>query len=229
MKPDIVISWPTHLDYPLWREFIHENRNCFEKVIVILTQMNAGHDYRPWLQGALDKDGVISVTNDIVEGKDDWRNIAVNKGLSLSNAEWVWFTEQDFLPSKNLWEELQNAPVSDIYYASQDGRMHPCCIFIKRDVLNKTSRDFSANPPSHDHFGQLQKDLMNWDPPLVASVINPKLYTHMNGLSQNMYLLQIGQEPNYEPDKFKEYCQKCLQITLPIHPEVEALMENYLK
>lgn len=231
MKPDLLCVWPIHLDYPLYRKFLHDNRERFAKVIVVFTQMNTGKDYSEWVRQELNKDGVISIYNDeVLSG--DWRNVAVRKGLSYSDAEWVFFTEEDFIPDPNFWGEFEIAMQTksiDVIGVKQDTRLHPCCIFIKRSVLDKTSKDFSAHPPEHDHFGQIQKDLMNFDPPLTAFTINPKLYTHMNGLSQNLYLLMVGEQPNYEPEKFRKYCQKCLQLDLPIQPDIKKLMEDYIK
>lgn len=230
IKPDLLCVWPTHLDYPLYRKFLHDNRDRFAKVIVVFTQMNTGKDYSEWVRQELNKDGIISTYNDeVLSG--DWRNVAVRKGLSYSDAEWVFFTEEDFLPGPNFWSEfdlVMQTKSIDVMGAYQDMRLHPCCIFIKREVLDKTSKDFSAHPPEHDHFGQIQKDLMNFDPPLTAFTINPKLYTHMNGLSQNLYLLMVGEQPNYEPEKFRKYCQKCLQLDLPIEPHIKELMEDYV-
>lgn len=228
MKPDILVAWPVHLDYPLFRKFIHDNRDRFSKVIVIFTQMNAGKDYRTWLQEEFNKDGIISITNDIVEAKDDWRNLAVNRGLSYSDAEWIWFTEQDFFPQEGFWDVVETLSKStDVLGYFQENRLHPCCIFIKRDCLGKTNHNFGVVKDKLDHFGQIQKDLDENKVPI--GIISSYYGQHLNGLSQNMYLLQCGEQPNYEPEKFKEYCRKCLQIDLPIQPEVKKIMEDYIK
>lgn len=228
IRPDLIISWPEHLDYPLWREFIHNNRDRFNKVIVILTQMNTGKDYRPWLQEQFNKDGIISITNDQVFADQDWRNIAVNRGLSLSDAEWVFFTEPDFFPLPGFWSVAE----SFMYHyraagVKQDTRLHPCSLFLKRSLLDELDKNFGVTRDQLDHFGLIQKQLEEKDE--KVGIIPPEYWQHYNGLSQNMYLLQTKEQPNYEPEKFKEYCRKCLQIDLPIHPEIKVLMEEYTK
>ena len=50
MKPDLIESWPQHLDYPLHRKFIKENRDRFAKVIIVFTAMNAQGDYREFVK-----------------------------------------------------------------------------------------------------------------------------------------------------------------------------------
>jgi hypothetical protein len=228
IRPDLIVAWPSHLDYPLWREFIHNNRDRFAKVIVILTQMNTGNDYRPWLQEQLNKDGIISITNDQVLASEDWRNVAVNKGLGLSDAEWVWFTEPDFFPQVGFWNVIYAFMWQ--YRAAgvkQDQRLHPCSLFLKRSLLNELDKNFGVTKDRLDHFGLIQEQLE--EKKEYVAIIMSDYWTHLNGLSQNMFLLQIGEQPNYEPEKFKEYCQKSLQISLPIHPEIKKLMEEYIK
>jgi len=41
-------------------------------------------------------------------------------------------------------------------------------------------------------------------------------------------MLQIGLEPNYQPERFKEYCKQCLLLD-DLHPAFEKLFKEYLK
>ena len=232
IKPNLIEVWPMHLDYPLHRQFLHDNRKKFSKVIVAFTNMNTGVDYRDWLSQEMNRDGIITISVRGAAGNEDWRNVAIQEALAYSDAEWVWFTEQDFFPEPNMWNELQETlemyPIVDVIGVRQDTRLHPCCLFIKRTILNDTSRDFSANPPSHDHFGQIEKDLWNHIPPVFMKIINPKLYRHMNGLSQNMWMMMQGQMPNYEPEKFLQYCKDCLKSDITIQPEIRKHLQDYV-
>ncbi len=226
MNIDVIVSWPIHLDFPLWRQFIHENRSRFNKVIVVFTQMNTGRDYRPFLREQLSKEGVSIIDNDEVEGSQDWRNVAVRKALGVSDAEWIWFTEQDFFPQKDFWDKVAYYSFhTDAFGYYQDTRLHPCCIFIRRNRLDQTTKDFSANPPGYDHFGKLQLDL---EKGLPIGKIDKEYGHHYNGLSQNIWLLMNGLEPNYNPPEFKEYCRKCLALDIPIEPNMKALFEKYV-
>lgn len=218
---DVIVSWPQHIDYPLWRRFLNFNRKRFNKVIIVFTQMNMGKDYRDYIKQQLSN--VTFIDNDEVSG--DWRNIAVNKGLKYSTSEWVWFTEQDFYPRtvffKQMEEKMKDNQVVGVL---QETRLHPCSLLIKREILDKTSKDFSASPPEYDHFGKIQQDLLKLG--AKVTTIDPEYWYHMNGLSQNIYLLQTGKEPNYQPQEFKTYCETCLNE--PNHPDFYQLFTNYL-
>lgn len=242
-KPDLIECFPEHLDFPLHRKFLMENRHRFSKVIIVFTQMNAGTgDYRKFVRTQLMDYDITFLNNDYV-GDKDWRDVAVNKALKSSDNEWVWFTEQDFTPEQFFWSSVEYLLCfgGDFIGVMQDERMHPCCLFVKRSVIDKTSKDFSANPPSHDHFGQFTKDLtalrapghilpsyVAWESEEQRGKENGDAWTHLNGLSQNLYLLQKGEEPNYRPEDFKKYCQDTLAsgIAIPVH--LEVLMKQYI-
>lgn len=226
MSPDLICAWPIHVDFPLFRQFIHNNRDHFSKIIVVFTNMNAGKDYRDWLRGELDKDHVLTINNDVVTASDDWRNLAVNRGLSYSDNEWVYFTEQDFLPYVDafFWDIVEGtAPHYSVFGYFQEDRLHPCCIFATRKAINETSRNFGVVKDTSDHFSIFQQEITSPIGHLPHAIAE-----HYNGLSQNMYLLQIGEQPNYQPERFREYIQKCLRIELPIHPEIRLQLEKYV-
>lgn len=225
MKPDIIISWPRHVDYPLWRQFIRDNRNRLSKVIIVFTNMNTDGDYRQFVQDAMARDDIIAVDNGPVLADQDWRSVAVNKALQYSDNEWVWFTEQDFSIKEGFWEEIErNVNMHyDAFGACIGTRLHPCCIFAKRKLIDSTSKNFGVIPDKSDHFGIFQSEITNY------THIDPKTYGHMNGLSQNMWMLQHGEEPNYEPGNFKDYLRECLECTVPIDPKFITMAEEYLK
>lgn len=224
---DLIISWPLHLDYPLFRKMIKENRNFFNKVIVVFTDMNVRDpNYKTYVQQAMTEDKITFMDCLPTEANEDWRNKAVNMALSISNSEWIYFTEQDFLPVPEFWREIGGLMArTDVFGRFQKERLHPCCLFIKRELLNKTSKDFSANgDKEYDHFGLIQKWLDKQD--IIIGVIREKLGHHMNGLSQNLHLLQTGSEPNHAPPEFKQYVKDCLKEDLP--PDMKTLFLFYL-
>ncbi len=230
MKPDLIVAHPLHLDYPLFRHQIRKYRNRFEKVIIVFTQMNAGHDYSGFVKDSMNEDHVTFINSFRVDGNEDWRDVAVKKALNFSESSWIFFTEQDFFMKKDFWKEVDEAFSynSDVIYANQDGRMHPCCIFIKRGVLEKTSKNFGVVRDISDHFGLLQKEIREAEPPFMVFTIQPKAYKHLNALSQNMYMLQTGQKPNYQEGEFKKYLSKCLKLSIPLHPDFVELASHYL-
>lgn len=215
MLPDLIISWPRNCDYPLWRKFLAENRWLFDNIVIVFTETNQGDDYRGFLQMVLSQIPIITVINspDPKPG-EDWRDVAVNFALKNidSPADWVFFTEQDFfITTDRFWDEVLTAEKEGFeVIATLEGanRMHPSCIFIKRDVLSKTKQFFGVVPGVCDHFGQLQIDLETLNVPIHIIRRN---FKHMAGLSQNMRLAYDNQIPNHQLDEFCKYLDNCLQ------------------
>lgn len=228
IKPDIIIAWPRNCDYPLWRQFIHDNRERFNVIVVVFTETHSGADYRQFVREAMAKDWILFAENPIVHG-EDWRNVAVNHALIQSyNAPWVWFTEQDFLPEPGFWETVENYESQGIKAigVKQGDRLHPCSLFLHRDVISKLDMNVSANPPHYDHFGFIQKQLEDTNTPI--GIVPENYWQHMNGLSHNMRLVEEGGAPNYYPEVFNAYAKKCLEVTVPQHEGFRALLQAYL-
>lgn len=223
-KPDVIICHPFHLDYPLWRKFIHENRARFKKVIIVFTDMNVRDlDYRGFVQNAMAKDDVIFLDCLPAKANEDWRSKAVNMALTVSDAGWVWFTEQDFTPLEGFWDAIyqrEDISVDDVMAIKEGDRIHPACLFVKRKLIDETSKDFGVTPDEADHFYKFVRELG------FMYIIPQEFWAHMNGLSQNMWMLQQGIDPNYKPKEFKEYCKKCLKVD-PIHPDFFELFSWY--
>lgn len=208
--PDVIVSWPRNCDYPLWRQFIHENRSRFNEVIIAFTETNYGPDHREFVRKAMFKDYVHFVEPRPLRPGEDWRNAAINDALLHSyNAEWIWFTEQDFIVHYDFWEEIERAyhnnSVLGVY---QGDRLHPCSIFIRRKTLNETSKDFGIIPGIGDHFAKLQNELGALGSPIYSI---KKGYQHLNGLSHNMTLLERGEAPNYKPEEFEKWLTQCFR------------------
>lgn len=225
IKPDALYAHPSHTMYPLWMKFIHENREKFSKVIVVFTNMNTEWDYRNFIRDAMKNDNITFLECEKVAGEDDWRNIAVNTGLKYSDNEWVFFSEEDFFPLPGFWECVDSfTSHGNMCGAFQEGRLHPCCIFVPRRLIERTSKNFGVVRDQHDHFWVFQSELDTG-----IGLIPDHFYKHMNGLSQNMWMLQNGEEPNFRPDEFRQYCKDCLESGAPIHQTIEQLFKVYTK
>ena len=210
IRPDLICVWPDTVDFPLFSKFLNEERDRFEKVIIVFSETN-------W--GKLTVSKVMGDINDALflpplptPPGEDWRNFAVNRALKHSFAQWIWFTEQDFTPKDGFFESVQKLEAErkpDAMGILEETRLHPCSLFIKRSVLEKTTKDFSANPEKgYDHFGKLWIDLEALPSKVRVGLLDPSLYTHMAGLTHNLHLLMQEKVPNYKPDEFYEYLQK---------------------
>ncbi|MBU1110795.1 hypothetical protein KKB83_04210 [Patescibacteria group bacterium] len=225
--PDIVISWPRNCDYPMWRKFIRENRNRFKDVIIVITETNQGYDYSDFIKEEMGGYCTVVKSPPVLSGQD-WRNISTNFGLTLCSSEWVWFTEQDFYPNEEFWEYISQITMDlnnvNVIGAYQGDRLHPCCIFAKRAVVDKTRRDFSITPGVADHFYKFQQDIKN----ISVIRISAGLYEHLNGLSSNFSLIANGGVPNYEVDRFDKYIADSLNSKETLHPNFIKVCQEYL-
>lgn len=224
-KPDLIVCWPIHLDYPLFRQMIKFNRPKFNKVIVVLTNMNTGKNYADFIRDSMKADKVTILDCPTVSGEEDWRNVATNKALRFVKSEWVFFTEQDFTIKDGFWDFVQEQ-MKEVDYlgALIEGRVHPCCILITTKLLRQTSCDFSVIKDVSDHFSRLQNELSGKPFCSIPSIY----WSHMGGLSQNMHMLINGQNDFYMPDDFKKYVRDCMGVYVPLHEDFLNLFNEYL-
>lgn len=225
MISDIVVTWPRNCDYPLWRQFVRDNRTRFNEIIIAFMDPHSQFDYGDFVKQSMHQDYVHFLDAPTPRaGVDDWRDLAVNASLLHSyNAEWVFFTEQDFYPNDGFWGEIQRLENDgcDVIAAYQGERMHPCCIFVKRSALNATRKMFGIVPDKTDHFYLFQKDLENAG--VKIGKLPPELYYHYNGLSHNLRLISEGGDPNYQVDDFVDWLKKSIAVTVPKNPFFEQL------
>ena len=231
IKPDVIVCWPRNCDYPLWRQFIHDNRDRFNLIIIVFTETHQGLDYRQFVREAMQSDYVLFIEADQPRGKDeDWRNLAINQALLQSyNAPWIWFTEQDFFIKDDFWECWNNLQTLGCeVMATYDGtRMHPCNILIKREALmNRSRRNFGIVPDISDHFSIFQKSLEENN--VMIGIMPSDTYEHLNGLSHNLTLIYNGQEPVWAVERFKEYLRSSLEVSVPQDSRYISLVSAYL-
>lgn len=225
MKPDVIVTWPRNCDYPLWREYIRDNRSRFNEIVIVFMETNQGDDYRDFVRKAMFYDRALCVeTPPNYEG--DWRNAAVNAGLQHSlHSEWVWFTEQDFFPGPEFWNKVEECSTKHDYIGIKEGdRLHPACLFMKRALLNETRKDFSIVPGKLDHFGLIAEDLLTKN----GAILSPDYYIHMAGLSHNLSLIARSEAPNHNIEQFKEYCKACLKLSVDMPVSFEVTLRTYL-
>lgn len=227
MKLDVIVAWPKNNDYPLWRLFLSENKEVFNKVYVVFTEAPQGDDYSEFVTSELSKiDNVVVLNSPPLKPGQDWRDVAVKEAFKHSRADWVWFTEQDFEAKGGFFKEVEKM-VNDGYQvmaAYQQTRIHPCSIFIKRDLLIKLTLDFGIVPNKLDHFGLIQKQIEEMG--VDVGKINPNNYYHYNGLSHNFNLLNMDQEVVYEPVVFARYLAACLEAPVVLHPKFTELAKK---
>lgn len=229
---DVIVTWPIHCDYPLWRQYIRDNRSRFNEVIIVFTQTNRKEDYREFIREAMFEDHVVCIDPPAVRPEEDWRNNAVHAGLlHSSNSEWILFTEQDFYTHDSFWDDVQRFESWDAICIKQGERIHPCFLLMRRTALNRTRKQFGIVKDKLDHFGLIQEDIHTGENHITCVSMNilnltDVAFIHMNGLSHNMTLLMDGQTPNFEIERFRVYLKKCLEVQVPIHPDFIACVNH---
>jgi hypothetical protein len=231
---DVIVSWPNSMDYPLWREFIVRHKSLFNRIFIVFTETNTGIDYTDFVKSALDYPEFCFIYPEPIKAGEDWRDKAVNRALDESTANWVWFTEQDCLPiSPSFWPivALGMARFDALGY-KEGQRMHPSNLWVKREFINKTPRDFSIKPNELDHFGKFYFSLRFSGAKIhtfkyQGGTDNHDTFFHMNGLSHNLSLIQRGEPPVYKEDQFSDYVRMSLEIE-PLDPRYKEMCEKYL-
>lgn len=173
---------------------------------------NNGPNFAQFVKDSMFQDYVHFVDEVNPKPGEDWRNLAINNALIHSyNAEWIWFTEQDFVIKDGFWDNVEKheSDGCEVIAVYQESRMHPCCIFIKRSSLNRTRKNFGIVPNKSDHFSMIQEDIETLG--IKVGKIDKSTYKHYNGLSQNWYLSYTTLDPNYQIDEFVDWLKQCLK------------------
>lgn len=229
VKPDIIVTQPYSIDYPLWRAFIQDNRDLFDKVILGYYQDWRKFNFKDFIMQAMPD--AVHVDCGVVPGNKDWRDWCVNAALKESKSDWVLFLETDFIASSGFYRDVFTI-VNDydvVGYSDKERttswqgntgdwsstvRLHPAYILVSRSLIDQTSKDFGAHPDKdRDHFGVFTEELYHLKPRFYD--LNKRSdWKHYAGLYSNYMLVQAGNKPNYKPEEFKQYVK--LAMNAPV-------------
>lgn len=157
IKPDVIIVWPSGVDYPLCRWQLQAYKPFFNKTI-IATYTHGNPDFRPFLKQVMKQTIFVDAGFD----SDTWRERMTLLALGESKAEWVLFTEQDFIWKDDhfFYKVLEAAKTHDVVGIRQGERLHPSFLLVKRKILDRTKKDFSVNGDGKDHFWNVSQELL---------------------------------------------------------------------
>lgn len=219
-KITAIYIWPNNCDYPHVRAFLQ--RQKLLGVYVVITQSNGIYDRTKFITEQLQKYATVVKAQ---SSQLDWRHAATMQALQATKSDYVLFIEQDFnLTIYNDWHKVQQfsdsgGSVLSVY----DGtRLHPCFLLVRRSILDALQQaghlDFSANPPEHDHFGDVQKRLEARYKITTLDDLGIQ-YSHMAGLSHNLTLWQTGRTVTYKPRQFYDYLRSTKKLNVPLMPD----------
>lgn len=233
MLCDVIVCWPRNCDYPLYRAWIKDNLQYFDRFMIVFTETHHGEDYREFVvEDLAGYNNINFFHNPPIKADEDWRDIAVNYALQESNNPKVWFMEQDliitdkgFLP----WALKQLDEYDVVGYKDGSTRLHPSNLFVKRKAIYSTSHYFGIIPDKLDHFANFYQQLKRVPQIKILELQYPSVsFYHMNGLSHNMSLLERRETITYQPQEFQGYLALCLQEP-NLHPTFKEIAEAGIK
>lgn len=163
---DVISQICIYNDYPIFRQLLTKYRNKFNKIILYASRHHGVIDEEEFMRRTFPETWVSTEIDWTTPGID-WRQVETEPLLEKSEAEWILFMEQDFFCDDwdKLWRDVEEAmKTSDMigwWNPSRFPYIHPCFLLIKREVLDKTNKDFRAHPEivGSDHFAQITRDV----------------------------------------------------------------------
>jgi hypothetical protein len=207
VKPDTILSWPYHIDYPLFRYNLNRWRDYFDKVFISFTQQTMPEPhFADFLQNTMKNVRFIHAPNKY----PDWRNNAIRDVLdNFCTSDYVLFLEQDFLirDGNKFFDTVGTALFNYDFVIYKEGeRIHPSFSLVKRSLIEQTKKDFSVHP-TIDHFGFFFQELM----PLGKSIelrelglIDKEDFYHLAGVTHNYYNF-LHDQPLYKEKEWLAY------------------------
>lgn len=165
MNIDLISQVCIFTDFPIWKATITKYRDKFNKVILYPSRHHGVIDLEEFWKKVFPETWAEPV--EIDWSREDWRQAEVTPCLTYSNSEWIWFTEADFFVKdwdkffSDIEGSMQRAEMIGWWNETQFPYIHPCCLFIKRELLEKTNKDFTPHPeiPGADHFSMITRDV----------------------------------------------------------------------
>jgi hypothetical protein len=193
MNIDLITIWPRDHDYPPFRKNLQRLEPYYNRAIIVLNGQHGQPDYGTWLANNTNPKKTIIRTSRQHHGNEDWRNVAIQEGLEVSKAEWVWFIEQDFFFTDSFVQKLLAATNTyNVIGFWESNRLHPACLLIRRAIIDATKKDFSVIPGKLDHFGAFSEEVVAIEGEAVGTFekvgIAPTEWYHMQGLTHNYNL-----------------------------------------
>lgn len=219
VKPDVITVNPYGMDSPYFRSFVKTNKQFLGKIINGYYNDHRQYNFLDFWKSSM-SDAVHVDVGEITDR--DWRNQTVNACLKESTADWALFIEQDFVLTTEFLDKVLDAAsyvdvvgYGDMGEWSEDVRLHPAFLMVRRTFIEKTQKDFGAYPEKNrDHFAVFTEDLFKLKPRFL-NIDNMGGWEHLKGTYSNYMLVLEGKEPNYEPERFREYVRMTLELDVP--------------
>ena len=240
MKPDIIMQVCVFVDYPLWRRWLEKYRNHFNKVILYPSRHHGVIDLQKFLEEQVKETWVNDHVIDWTTPNIDWRMAEVTPCLDYVESDWIWFMEPDFFVRD--WDRFFNDAQKLMGKSDTFGwwnetnfpYVHPCCLFIKRELLDRTNKDFRAHSEINgaDHFAMVTHDAKKLGAKIIklqdVGYVEWEDAFHLGGLTYPYQDFKgddtiIGVK---NPEAFMVYNRYSVLAPVVQSPEYEGLSKN---
>lgn len=227
VKPDVICTNPYSIEVPYWRYVMERSRHRFGEIFSVHYQDYRKYNFFSFMKTNMPWAKVID--GGVVPSGRDWRDYCVNMALDESKSDWVLFIEQDFIAEDSFYEDIfekaedfdvvgftelekSTSLQGDTGYWQHGVRLHPAFILVKRKLVDKTSKDFSAYPKKdRDHFGVFTDELLKVLSIKFLDITDMPNWKHYAGVYWNYMLIQAGEKVYFKPDSFKEYVRLAME------------------
>lgn len=210
-----LISWPDGFDFPLFRKNLEKLKRHVDEVVICFTH-HGNASLKEWLRQNLQGCVLLDVdTYTQLNYQGDWRSQSTNRMIDAAQGDWLLSLEQDFFIKDydTFFSTVKKAMDNyDVIMFPETNRFHPACLFVKKDILKRTRRDFSTNGTGVDHFAMVTDDLKGMSRYVDLHTLGleeRRDWLHMRGLTDNYF----APKPYFDSPSFHVYNNACLSIT----------------
>lgn len=209
----VICCWPTGFDFPLFRQSMPELLNYVDEVLIGFTK-HGNYDLSGWIKAHLE--GVRFFDDKCEDHSQDWRSRTTNLMLNQAKGDWILSLEQDFIIKSypHFFHTVNKAMEKyDVIMFPEGLRFHPACLFVKKDLLLKTHRDFSVMGIGRDHFAQVSKELKGLTDKIITlqelDLLPDRDWYHYQGMTDNYF----APKPYFKLPEFYDYNEKCKLVS----------------
>ncbi|PWU04805.1 MAG: hypothetical protein C5B43_04165 [Verrucomicrobia bacterium] len=244
MKKSLCVSWISSCDYPLFRLWLRKYGSWFDEIIIYFDVQFRHPFFWAFVQQDLSTLSNIKFLDPIPYeyGVGDWRNTATNELINHATGDWIFSIEQDWF-CKNwdqtlakVEESMQTSDLIGWMNPTNSPYIHPAFFGIKRDMLERTSKDFSPHPEINggDHFCQVTYDVQKLGGKIVSLQdmgfncdFKPEAdMFHLGSVNQH-YLNGLTEGFQFHrPEAFMTYNFESRQIDIPQDPRFLGLSQD---
>jgi hypothetical protein len=227
MKKSLIVSQITSVDYPLWRAWLAKYHSWFDEILIYFDVQYRHPFFWAFIQQNLSTIPNIRFLDPVPYeyGVGDWRSTATNELVKQATGDWLISIEQDWFVIdwealfKNMSGSMSVADMFGWWNPTNTPYIHPAFWGIKRELFEKTTKDFSPHPEINgsDHFAMVTYDAIKLGAKIdkYYEKFSPDSnYFHLGGVNQN-YLNGMNEGFEFHrAEPFYVYNKHCMSLPI---------------